>query len=161
DRSSSWRVTIVTLAEWLANRWTVEHEPAREEIADLLAVVDRDLEDAAIPRLSPDWRLGISYNAALQLATLALAAEGFRPGRDRAHERAILSLRDTVGIAPKTVDLLDTIRRKRNQINYDRARTTSAAEAEELREVVIALRTDVVRWLKKQHRALCPPGIAT
>ena len=55
----------------------------------------RDLRDAAIQRLSADWRLGITYNAALQLAMIALAAEGYRPGRERAHERAILSLRDT------------------------------------------------------------------
>ena len=37
----------VGLRDWLANRWLVEHEPSREEIADLLAVVDRDLQDAA------------------------------------------------------------------------------------------------------------------
>jgi hypothetical protein len=69
----------MTLADWLANRWIVAHQATIEEIADLFAVVDRDLEDAAIPRLSADWRLGIAYNAALQLATLALAAEGYRP----------------------------------------------------------------------------------
>jgi hypothetical protein len=44
--------------------------------------------------LSDDWRLGITYNAALQLATIALAAEGFRAGRERRHERTILSLRE-------------------------------------------------------------------
>jgi hypothetical protein len=149
----------VSLADWLANRWIVAHEPTAEEVADLFAVVDRDLEDAAIPRLSADWRLGIAYNAALQLATLALAAAGYRPGRERAHERAILSLRDTVGIAAKTVDLLDAIRRKRNQISYEHAGTTSAGEAAEFYDVVTALRGDVVRWLRKKHAALCPPGI--
>lgn len=122
-------------------------------------MVDRDLADAAVPRLSADWRLGISYNAALQLATLALAAEGYRPGRDRVHERAILSLRDTVGADPKTVDLLDLTRRKRNLINYERAGTTSAAEAEEVHAAATALRGEVVRWLKRKHRALCPPGL--
>ena len=152
-------MTIVSLADWLANRWIVAHQPTAEEVADLFAVVDRDLVDAAIPRLSADWRLGIAYNAALQLATLALAAAGYRPGRERAHERAILSLRDTVGIAAKTVDLLDAIRRKRNQISYEHAGTTSAGEAAELYDVVTALRGDVVRWLRKKHAALCPPGI--
>ena len=149
----------MSLNDWLANRWVVAHQASTEEIADLFAVVDRDLEDAAVPRLSPDWRLGISYNAALQLATLALAAAGYRPGRERAHERAILSLRETVGVPPTTVDLLDAVRRKRNQSNYERAGTTSAAEAAELYKAVTELRRDVVRWLKKNHRPLCPPGI--
>ena len=112
-----------------------------------------------MPRLSADWRLGISYNAALQLATLALAAEGYRPGRDRAHERAILSLRDTVDADPKTVDLLDLTRRKRNLVNYERAGMTSATEAEEVHAAATALRGEVVRWLKRKHRALCPPSL--
>ena len=75
----------MSLADWLAinSRWIVAHEPNREEIADLVAVVDRDRKDAALPHLSPDWRLGIST----------------------------------------------------------------------------ALRRDVVRWLKKKHPTLCPPGL--
>lgn len=148
----------MSLADWLANHWIVRHGATVDEISDLIAVVDRDLEDAAVPRLSEDRRLGITYNAALQLATLALAAEGYRPGRERAHERAILSLHDTVGVDSKTVDLLDAIRRKRNQINYERAGTTSAAEADEIYRVVTTLRSDVVRWLRRNHRALVPPG---
>ena len=149
----------MSLNDWLASRWIVAHKSSVAETAELLAVVDRDLGDAAVRGLSPDWRLGISYNAALQLATLALAAAGYRPGRERAHERAILSLRYTVGIPAKTVDLLDAIRRKRNQINYERAGTTSAAEADELYEVIEDLRRDVVRWLKNNHPGLCPPGV--
>lgn len=121
----------MSLADWLASRWIVAHTPSRKEIADLLALVDRDLRNAAVPRLSTDWRLGISYNAALQLATLALAAEGYRPGRERAHERAILSLRETARIASATVDMVDRVRRKRNQLTYEHAGTTADAEAEE------------------------------
>jgi hypothetical protein len=152
-------VTIVSLRDWVTNHWLVAHEASAQEIGDLLAVVDRDLADAAVPRLSPDWQLGITYNAALQLATLALVAEGYRPGRERAHERAILSLRETVRSSPKTVDFLDVIRRKRNQINYEHVGTTSAAEAAELHRVVTALRAEVVRWLRQHHPALCTPDL--
>ena len=67
----------MSLVDWHANRWIVSHEPSVEEISDLFAVIDRDL-DAAVPRLSDDWRLGIAYNAALQLATLALVATALR-----------------------------------------------------------------------------------
>lgn len=149
----------MSLNDWLANRWLVAHQTSVEEITELLAVVDRDLEDGAVPRLSPDWQLSITYNAALQLATLALAAVGYRPGRDRPHERAIQSLRETAGIGRQTVDLLDAVRRKRNQSNYERAGTTSASEAAELHQVVTDLRRDVIRWLKKNHRTLCPPDL--
>ena len=152
-------MTIVSLADWLANRWIVAHEPTVEEVSDLLDVVDRSLRDAAIPQLSADGQLVMSHNAALQLATLALAAEGFRVGRERTHERTILSLRDTAGIERKTVDLLDAVRRKRNQISYEHAGATSSAEAQELHKLVKALRADVVRWLKKKHPTLVPPGL--
>ena len=75
----------MSLRDWLANGWIVAHSPSAQEIADLFAIVDRDLTDAATPRLSDDWRLGITYNAALQLATIALAAEGYRAARERHH----------------------------------------------------------------------------
>ena len=71
----------MTLENWLTSRWLTEHQASPQEIADLLAVVDRDIEASAIEQLSPDWRLGIAYNATLQLATLALAAAGYRPER--------------------------------------------------------------------------------
>ncbi len=147
------------LSDWLANRWIVVHSPSVQEITDLFAVVDRDLTDAGTPRLSDDWRLGITYNAALQLATIALAAEGYRAARERHHERAILSLRETIAAKRATVDLLDVVRRKRNQANYEVAGSTSAREADELYKLVQALRSDVVRWLGKQHPKLCPADI--
>ena len=148
----------MSLNDWFANRWIVAHETSRNEIADLLAVVQRDLDDAKVPRLSDDWRLGITYNAALQLATLALAAEGYRPSRERAHERAILSLRFTIGADVAAVDLLDRVRRKRNQINYELAGSTSTAEADELLTLVTALREQVFAWLDVKHPALSIRG---
>ncbi|HEY4320390.1 MAG TPA: hypothetical protein VGM77_04345 [Gemmatimonadales bacterium] len=149
----------MSLTDWFANRWIVAHATSAGEIADHFAVIDRDLDDAAVPRLSADWRLGITYNAALQLAMLALAAEGYRPARERSHERAILSLALSVRISPATVGLLDTVRRKRNQSNYERAGTTSDAEATEFYSVVAGLRTDVVQWLTTNHPALTPAGL--
>ena len=37
----------MSLQDWLRNTWLVEHETSREEIADLLSVIDRDLHSLA------------------------------------------------------------------------------------------------------------------
>ncbi|MEO5800926.1 MAG: hypothetical protein ABIS00_15900 [Gemmatimonadales bacterium] len=148
----------MSLIAWQANRGIVPHEVTTDEITELFAVVDRDLADAAVPRLSADWQLGIGYNAALQLATLALAAAGYRPVRERAHERAILSLEHTVGTPQATINLLDAVRRRRNIINYERAGTTSDAEAAEVLAAASALRAQIARWLRRNHPTLLQPS---
>ncbi len=144
----------MSLKDWQANRWLTKHETSPQEIADLLAVVERDLADASVDRLSADWRVGISYNAALQLAIMALAASGYRAERQRAHERAIRSLRFTVGIDQGTIDTLDAVRRKRNLVNYERAGTVSDSEAQEVFDLVMDLRTRVTDWLRQEHPEL-------
>ena len=146
----------MTLQSWLENRWLTAHDPSPEEVADLLAAVDRDLEDAALDRLSPDWRFNIAYNAALQMATLALAAEGYRPERQRAHERAIQSLRLTIAADTRLVDTLEGMRRKRNVSTYERAGTTSPSEADEVYRLATRLREDVMTWLADRHADLLP-----
>lgn len=55
----------MSLHSWLSNGWVVTHQTSTQEIADLLAVADRDLKDSGTPGLSSDWRLNIAYNAAL------------------------------------------------------------------------------------------------
>lgn len=141
----------MTLSRWLANGWVQPHETTPEEVADLLAVVARDIEDASIDRLSPDWQQGIAYNAALQLAVLALAAEGYRPSRERAHERAIRSLEHTVGVPSGLVITLDAVRRSRNASNYERAGTVSPSEAREVLQLAYELRNMVLEWLAHCH----------
>ncbi len=59
----------MSLQDWLTNSWLVEHKTSPQEIADLLGVADRDLEDCKSEGLSADWRMNIAYNAALQAAT--------------------------------------------------------------------------------------------
>jgi hypothetical protein len=56
----------MTLKQWADNRWLKEEKTSREEIFNLLAIVERDMEDAK-GSISPDWRFGIAYNAALKL----------------------------------------------------------------------------------------------
>ena len=60
----------MTLGDWFKNGWLKRHTTSIEEIAELLAVVDRDLRDASVDEISLDWRFGIAYNAALKLCTV-------------------------------------------------------------------------------------------
>jgi hypothetical protein len=75
----------------------IEHRTSPQEIKELLNVADRDLLNAETPGLSPEWRLSIAYNAALQAAVAALAASGDRAARESHHFRAIQSLSHTGG----------------------------------------------------------------
>jgi hypothetical protein len=54
-----------------------------EEIKNLLAISDRDLLACQVKQLPADWRCTIAYNAALQAATAALAAAGYREESSR------------------------------------------------------------------------------
>lgn len=83
----------MSLSDWERHGWVTRHTTSPREIRDLLAVVDRDLADSGVSILSADWRLNIAYNAALQAATAALAAAGYRAERDSHHYRVIQSLR--------------------------------------------------------------------
>lgn len=148
----------MSLKNWLANGWLVAHETSAEEIGDLLALVERDLADAAVEHVSPDWRSSIAYNAILQLATLALAAEGYRAERQRAHERAVLSLRHTIRAEPDLVDTIDGIRRKRNLTSYERSGVVSEREAREVIGIANDLQVRVLAWLRRNHPDLVSAG---
>ena len=87
----------MSLHDWLKNGWLIEHSTSSEEIEDLFGAADRDLTDCNVSGLSPDWRLHIAYNAALLLATVALAASGYRTTREAHHYRLIQSLAHTIG----------------------------------------------------------------
>jgi len=109
----------MTLRDWLKNGWLVEHKTSPREVADLLAVADRDLRECRTKGLGPDWRLNIAYNSALQSATAALAAAGYRPAREAHHYRTIQSLAHTIGADSALVAHFDAFRKKRNIAGYE------------------------------------------
>jgi hypothetical protein len=146
----------MSLRDWLRNTWLTEHETSREEITDLLSVIDRDLHDCQASGLSADWQLNIAYNAALQVAIAGLAAEGYRTTRDSHHYRAIQSLTFTLGLGNRTITQLDAFRKKRNIGEYERSGGTSDQEAREMISLAARLREELLRWLKKEHLELVP-----
>lgn len=137
----------MSLNDWLKFGWLTEHKTTTEEIRELLGVVERDMVDAELNDLSDDWKLNIAYNAALQAATAALAACGFRAAREAHHYRVIQSLRDTIGAPGSLVARLDVFRKKRNQGGYERAGVVSEQEAREMIELAREIDSTIRRWL--------------
>ena len=143
-----------SLQSWLRNRWLVQHKPTSQEISNLFAISDRDLHACNTKNLPTDWRFAIAYNAALQAATAALAAAGYRASRESHHHRVIQSLEFTLDPERKMIDTFDTFRKKRNISSYDLAGSVSDKEAKEMFELAAALRTRVERWIRKNHPTL-------
>lgn len=144
----------MSLRDWLQNRWLSEHRTNRQEIADMLAAVERDLADCAAKGLSPDGRMAIAYSAALKVASAALAAVGYRATREQYHYRVIQSLAYTVNSDPTLIVELDQFRKKRNLSTYEYAGTVSDYEADRMIELAEALRDRVVTWLNEMHPEL-------
>src|SRR5438094_9625286 len=111
----------MSLADWEKNGWIKAHSTSREEIAALLGVVDRDLSDSQTRGLSADWKLNIAYNAALQGATAALAAAGYRASREARHYRVVQSLQLTLAPVPNWIDPVEKFRNKPNIGGYEPA----------------------------------------
>jgi len=101
----------MSLATWQTNGWLEVHQSSRQEIADLLKVVERDLHDSKATDVSADWRSNIAYNAALQAAKAAMHASGYRAARGaNSHYRTIQSLSLTIGLDAKSIRTLDVYR---------------------------------------------------
>ncbi|HTQ78207.1 MAG TPA: hypothetical protein VMI15_09310 [Burkholderiales bacterium] len=144
----------MSLADWQKSKWLVAHKTGAEEIAALLAIVERDLANAKVAGLADDWKFNIAYNAALQAATAALAASGFRAAREQHHFRTVQSLALTVGWPGAKVERFDRFRKKRNVIGYESAGVVSEREAREIHELATELRDSVLVWLRKHHPRL-------
>ena len=140
------------MQDWLDRGDIKPHKTTPQEVADLLAVVGRDLQDASVTAISPDRRFATAYNAVLQLATIVLYASGYRASGKSHHWITISVLPEIMGPATQEVaDYLDICRKKRHGVDYDRAYTLSADEVEELLREVVAFRDEVMAWLR-EHR---------
>jgi len=141
----------MSLQSYLSNSWIRRHQTSGKEIADLLAIADRDIQQSQVAGLSAEWRFDIAYNAALQCAVAALAASGYRAERQNKHVRTIECLKFTLGLDDKSVAFLDRCRRKRHTAVYEQVGAVSDREAEELIEVAKKLRRDLESWLRRNH----------
>jgi len=146
----------MNLELWKSNGWLREHKTSAHEVAAIMALIERDLEEATKKEISVDWRYNIAYNAGLQLSTAVLYAAGYRSGRGESkHYRIIQALPLVMGEQFSRIrDYLDNCRRKRNVSEYDAVGTISTKEVDDIIQVVKEFKTEVENWLLKNH-----PGI--
>jgi hypothetical protein len=144
----------MSFKDWASRDWLTSHKTSRSEISELFGIADRDLKDCRTEGLSADWKLNIAYNGALQLATAALAASGYRATREAHHYRVIQSLTLTIGADRILVVKFDAFRKKRNITDYDRAGTASEKEAEEMFALAEELYGLIKAWFNKHHPEL-------
>lgn len=146
----------MSLLDWLDEEKISPHTTNPQEVQNLFKVIDRDIADAEITAISADRRFATAYNAALQLATVALLASGYRVTAGKGHHYVTLSsLQFTMGknSLPR-MKYLNVCRQTRNKTDYDRAGVTEEHEVEELLSELVQFRKDVIAWLKKRHPSL-------
>ena len=145
------------LQRCLAENQIQPHTPSRQETAELLGIVDRDLEDARITLLSSDRRFATAYNAALQLSTTVLHAAGYRTRGAAHHWTTFAVLAEIMGSEQAgRARYFNACRSKRNVTDYDSAGSTSEGAVTELIREVEEFKDDVIAWLARYHPDLMP-----
>lgn len=132
---------------------SLERVSADEQIIRrLLQAAERNISDAHIEAVSQENRFDAAYKAIMQLANLALQANGYRtltskPGH---HQTMLQSLVKTIGLDADTMIMLDALRKQRNIADYSGDIVSESAmklcieQAESLLSIVKA-------WLDANH----------
>lgn len=129
------------------------HKTSKNEINNLLAIIRRDIKDSKIEDLSPDRRFACAYNAVLQLATIILYCNGYKPEGTGHHFTVFQTMKIIMGNNYyELADYFDSCRSKRNITDYDYVGAISDAEAEELIEEAEIFLDLTLNWLKKNYK---------
>ncbi|MBI2826845.1 MAG: hypothetical protein HYX69_19395 [Planctomycetia bacterium] len=115
------------------------------------------MRDASLSAVSPDTRFATAYGVALLLAKMSIACAGYRldpkSGGHRKTAFDALPLALGPGIKP-LAQYFEIARRKRNEIDYDRAHVASEADANEIVLRTRALQAEVENWIAADHPPL-------
>jgi len=123
-------------------------EPDRNSIGKLLDAAKRNLADARLEKLSTENRFDAAYKAIMQLANVALQANGYRtltskPGH---HMTMIQTMGQTCGLDKDIIIVLDQLRKQRNDADYSGNRIPEGA-AKECTRLAEQLFNHVKHWL--------------
>ena len=145
----------MSLEKWVEYGWLKAEPASPGEIADLLGIVSRDLQDARVEAISEDRRFEAAFNAARIAANVALRASGYRTAVQVGHHlKTIESLELTVHTDPRLIQKMRVFSKKRNATSYDSAGNVSDQELEEAINVAELLRQSVIVWLRANHPEL-------
>lgn len=130
-------------------------KPDKAAVRRLLSAAQRNIADARISQVSSETRFDAAYKAIMQLANLALQANGYRtltsvPGH---HRTMIQTLSKTIGMDSQTIIVLDALRKQRNVADYsgDPVSETVMRDCIAQAENLLA---KVESWLTKHHPEL-------
>lgn len=142
----------MTLANLLKTGQLKEHTTTVEEVRRLLDAAQRNLADAGVTAISDETRFDAAYKAIMQLAMLALMANGYRPSSSAGghHMTMIQSLPKSIGLSQKTMVVLDALRRKRNAADYIGSYVDRSAVEACIAEAA-ALRVEVEAWIESNR----------
>lgn len=141
----------MTLANLVATGQLKEHKPDRTQIQRLMEAARVLIKDAEVQGVSASTRFDSAYNAILQASLAALMANGYRPlGGQGHHAVTIQSLPKTIGIDGGRIQLLDTLRNKRNRAIYEGS-AIDEASVRACREEAGRLIGEVEDWITKNR----------
>ncbi|GAB4113589.1 MAG: DNA-binding protein [Gammaproteobacteria bacterium] len=127
-------------------------QPDTAVIKRMLSAARRNIADAHVREISAENRFDAAYKAIMQLANVALQANGYRtltskPGH---HMTMLQTLDQTIGIDKQTVIVLDALRKQRNVADYSGDSVPMSAVNECLSNAE-SLMKRVVDWLNINH----------
>lgn len=106
---------------------------SRKQIEDCLKIAQRDLQTAdTIMETSAEWAFNIAYNSMVQAGRAFMFSEGYRSAGLGHHATVIRFLEISLGKKYEDIlNLMERMRRKRNNATYDSVGTISIKEANE------------------------------
>lgn len=147
----------MSLDDWSSEGLLRPLSARRAAFADLLAAVDRDLTDTALPGLSIDRQFALAYQAALGLGAMILRTHNLRAAGEGHHWVTFEALPLIMGEGErKRSKYFQGCRVKRNITDYERAGGISQTEADELLVEARAFRTRVLSFLRDNYPTLSP-----
>jgi hypothetical protein len=126
-----------------------------EEVARYMAMIEAKLKDSKNASNSLVSRFDLAFESLLQVAVLALRANGYRTDSQAGDQQlAIQTLPKSVGIDAAEVRTLEEYRKKRSAGLYGADYSPTEEEVKSVIRSADALRGKVLDWIKENRREL-------